>query len=134
MTDIDLEYTPTITPISRPTHDTPEAALAAALDKSELARRYEEYARAAYPTTMMYELPTEVAAYWAPVILTSLDGWTLISNADRDAAFIEGVGLTAKVERLRAALLVVAGNPAITADTMHDIARAALSEGGSDAK
>jgi hypothetical protein len=112
---------------------TAKAALAEALIESDLIQRYSEYAIDAHEFTMAREGFDVLADQWAAAILAAMPGWTLARQEDLadDTWFIAAQEENA---RLRAALLVVAGNPAITSDTMRDIARSALSEGGSDAE
>lgn len=50
---------------------TPER-MAAALVESDLIRRYDEYARVAYPVTMTRDHLLTLAASWAPLILAAL--------------------------------------------------------------
>ena len=117
------------------TRDTPEAALAAALETvlpDQSTRVGGPYANATAPLiSITFDRPAYAAA-----ILATLDGWTLFSNEDRDAAFDEIVRLTATIDRLRTALaLIASGNRTRMCrlgEGMADIARTALSQEVSD--
>jgi hypothetical protein len=73
MTELDLEYTPTITPISRPTHDTPEAVLAAALH----AGKIDAECGPERGDDCIYAHLNNAAA-----ILAAMPDWTLVNDED----------------------------------------------------
>jgi hypothetical protein len=79
MTDIDLEYTPILTLISRPTRDTPEAALETAF--GSLIQRGWGNVPYGYGVTFAVEQ-----------FLAAMPGWTLVPNgsADWDNGYREG--------------------------------------------
>jgi hypothetical protein len=71
MTDIDLEYSPTIRPISRPTRDTPEAAL-------EEALYYADPLHSLNPRE-----PDSITR--SAAILAAMPGWSLVATGAEEA-------------------------------------------------
>jgi hypothetical protein len=127
---------------------TSQEALAAALVKSDLMRRYMDYAHDAHPL-IGRETVEEIAANWAPLVLAALDGWTLVpANAVPDAERLDWLArstdyeVAAEIARLRTALEHIVALPAghyrrngfsspdpwVRQRDVNRIARAALAE------
>jgi hypothetical protein len=116
MTDIDLEYTPILTLISRPTRDTPEAALAAAIEDHFATGRH-GWSYESCATAVVMSLPP---------------GWCGHPDEYEEATamamnFGEGVAegrkeAEAEIARLRAALAeIVAMERYVTSPTRLDL-------------
>ena len=96
----DMEYTLDERVIRKPTHDTPEAALAAALFS---------YAPPPHGPAPWFRIPADRTEEHAAAILAALDGWELmpVPSPGESAGYDREQRLEAKIARLRAAIQAV---------------------------